>query len=109
MATPRYMARQWRVTEQDAPFEITDEAGLHFGYRYFDDGPWQQPAMKRMSKDGAQSPTTGAPDRQASSFVANGKGNHPLNARCADLRWGVNPGCSPAPAAVLTAPRSWQR
>ena len=53
MATPRYMARQWRVTEHDAHFEITDETGLHLAVVYFDDQPWQQPMMKRMSKDGA--------------------------------------------------------
>jgi hypothetical protein len=53
MAAPRYMARQWRVTEHDAHFEITDEAGLHLAVVYFDDEPWQQPTMKRMSKDGA--------------------------------------------------------
>jgi len=53
MATPRYMARQWRVTEHDAHFAITDETGLHLAVVYFDDQPWQQPMMKRMSKDGA--------------------------------------------------------
>jgi len=53
MATPRYMARQWRVTEHDAHFAITDETGLHLAGVYFDDQPWQQPMMKRMSKDGA--------------------------------------------------------
>jgi hypothetical protein len=52
MATPRYMARQWRVTERDAHFEITDEVGFHLAVVYFDDEPWQQPKMKRMSKDG---------------------------------------------------------
>jgi len=53
MSTPRYMARQWRVTEHDAHFAITDETGLHLAVVYFDDQPWQQPMMKRMSKDGA--------------------------------------------------------
>ena len=53
MATPRYMARQLRVTEHDVHCEITDETGLHLAGVYFDDQPWQQPMMKRMSKDGA--------------------------------------------------------
>lgn len=53
MATPRYSARQWRVTEHDAHFEIADETGLHLAVVYFDDEPWRQPMLKRMSKDGA--------------------------------------------------------
>jgi len=43
-------------------------------------------------------------------FIGDGRiclSNNVVNARCADLRWDVNPGCSPAPTAVPTAPRSW--
>jgi hypothetical protein len=43
MAAPRYMARQWRVTEHDAHFEITDEAGLHLAVVYFDESFVKKP------------------------------------------------------------------
>jgi hypothetical protein len=47
--------------------------------------------------------------RASSTTAGSASATMPLSARCADLRWGANPGCSPAPTAEPTARRSWQR
>ena len=51
MAAPRYMARQWRVTEHDAHFETYRRGWPSFlAVVYFDDEPWQQPTMSGICK-----------------------------------------------------------